>query len=730
MLDGGVGRRVPKAGGVLFISWGDFAPKTKYAMTVKTKLMGVCTVFMLLLACTPNQGQEQKANALINESSPYLLQHAYNPVNWNPWGEVALDQAKKEDKLMVISIGYAACHWCHVMEHESFEDSLIAVKMNSNYVSIKVDREERPDIDAIYMDAAQLMNGSGGWPLNIIALPDGRPVFAGTYFPRDNWEKVLDYFADLYVKDKQKMVTQAEQLTEGISQVEMPVFNESGSNFDQTTFETLFANSVSDIDMKYGGREGAPKFPMPAIYEFLLTYDYFKKNDQAKEILKVTLDNMAFGGIYDQAGGGFARYSTDKTWTVPHFEKMLYDNAQLVSLYSHAYQYYQDPEYARIVKETLTFVERELMDKSGGFYSSLDADSEGEEGKFYVWTEGEIDAALGEDAKVFKAYYGVSHKGNFEEKNILTKVMSVPELAVKFKLAEKDVLAIINKGKKQLMDIRAKRVRPPLDDKVLTSWNGLMITGYLDAYFALGDKDYLDKAVKCGNFILKNQIQKSGKINRNYMGGKSSISGFLDDYSHTILAFVKLYEATFDESWLYKAKDLKEYVVKHFSDEETKMFFYTSDEDPELIARKMELTDNVIPGSNSSMAHALFLLGQYFFDEEVIARANQMFANVESDVIENPYFYSNWARLYSLMGNRYFEVAVVGADAQQKKLALAAKFIPNKILMGGKNEGTLELLEGKLNKGNTMIYVCENKSCQLPVTEADQAMGQMGIGDR
>jgi uncharacterized protein len=683
----------------------------------------------MLIGCSPNNGQEHgKANALIKESSPYLLQHAYNPVDWNPWGDVALEKAKAEDKLMIISIGYSACHWCHVMEHESFEDSLIAEKMNDNYVSIKIDREERPDIDAIYMDAARLLNqGQGGWPLNVVTLPDGRPIFAGTYFPRDTWEKVLDHFASKYKTDKADFLDLAEKVTAGIKEIEMPVFNESGSTFDAANFETLFTNATSNIDMKYGGREGAPKFPTPSIYEFLLSYDYFKKDERAQKVIKVTLDNMAFGGIYDQAGGGFARYSTDKTWTVPHFEKMLYDNSQLVSLYSHAYQFYGDEEYARIVRETLEFVGRELSDKSGGFYSSLDADSEGEEGKFYVLSEEEIDKIIGENAEIFKTFYGVTRRGNFEEKNILVKTMSLAELGKKFEMATEDAAAMVDAGKKKLMDIRADRIRPGLDDKVLTALNGLMIVGYLDAYFALGDKSYLNKALACGEFILKKQIEKSGKISRNYKEGKSSINGFLDDYSYTILAFIKLYEATFNEEWLYKAKEIKDYVVNHFGDQETKMFFYTSDEDPELIARKMEISDSAIPSSNSAMAHALFQLGQYFYNEGDLARANQMFANLEEDVIANPYFYSNWARLYGLMGNKFYEVAVVGSNAQEKKLDLVAKYIPNKILLGGKDEGSLELLSGKLNKGNTMIYVCQNKSCQLPVTEADKAFVQMGV---
>ena len=691
-----------------------------------TLLAGLLVI--VLLGCTQNDGRYPGgANALINESSPYLLQHAYNPVDWNPWGDAALEKAQQEDKLLIISIGYAACHWCHVMEHESFEDSLIAEKMNASYVSIKVDREERPDVDAIYMNAAQLLNGSGGWPLNVVALPDGRPVFAGTYYPRDDWEKVLDFFSDLYLNDKEKMVEQATQVTEGISQVEMPEFNSSGSTFSTSNFETMQSNMVSSMDLHKGGRKGSPKFPMPSISEFFLTHDYLSPENNSKEILKTTLDNMAFGGIYDQLGGGFARYSTDENWTVPHFEKMLYDNSQLVSLYSHAYQYTQDEEYARVVRETLEFVDRELTDSLGGFYSSLDADSEGEEGKFYVWSKEEIDGLLGKESEFFNTYYGVTRNGNFEGKNILEKKMTLNELALKYGLTVEDAGSKINRSKEKLMVVRSERVRPGLDDKVLTSWNGLMIVGLLDAYFALGDEAYLERAVACGNFIVENQIQSSGKINRNYKDGKSSISGFLDDYSHTILAFIKLYEATFDEAWLNKAEDLKSYVLEHFSDEETKMFFYTSDEDPELIARKMELTDKVISSSNSSMAHALFLLGQFFYNENDLERANQMFANVEQDVIENTHFYSNWARLYALMGNRHFEVAIVGADAQKKKLALAKKYIPNKILLGGKDEGSLELLSGKLSKGETMIYVCENKSCQLPVTDPEKAFGQMGM---
>lgn len=690
---------------------------------------GLVILLMVVLsinACTQNMGQEHKhTNHLISETSPYLLQHAHNPVDWFPWGEEALDLAKREDKLMIISIGYAACHWCHVMEHESFEDSTIAAKMNTSYISIKVDREERPDIDQIYMDAAQLMTGRGGWPLNVIALPDGRPVFAGTYFPKENWGKVVDYFAEMYRTQPGKMLEQAEKITEGINQLEVPELNESDAPFDSSKYTSAGAKVVSSIDKKYGGREGAPKFPMPAIYEFLLAQDYYQPDEEIKTALQVTLEGMANGGIYDHLGGGFARYSVDETWTVPHFEKMLYDNAQLISLYSHAYQVFGDEKYAQAVRETITFCNRELSDESGGFYSSLDADSEGEEGKFYVWSEEEIDQTLGEDAKLFKTYYGVSKKGNFEGHNILERKTSIAALSEKFDLSESDVKSIIGDSKAKMMAVRDGRVRPGLDDKTLTSWNGLMIIGLVDAYFALQDEEYLSRAVKAGEFIKTNQIQPSGSILRNYKDGQSTINGFLDDYAYSVLAFTKLYEATFDESWLEQAKKLKEYVIAHFSDEQTQMFFYTSDQDEKLIARKMELSDNVIPASNSAMAEALYLLGQFYYNQGDLDRAIQMVANMEKEISEQPYFYSNWARLYGLMGQRHFEVAIVGQDAQSKKLDLAKPFIPNKILLGGSTEGSLELLDGKLSEGKTLIYVCENKSCLLPVDDVKTAIEQI-----
>lgn len=687
----------------------------------------ILILFFFTYACTQNMEEEHKyTNELIAETSPYLLQHAHNPVDWFPWGEKALDLAKREDKLMIISIGYAACHWCHVMEHESFEDSTIAAKMNANYISIKVDREERPDIDQVYMAAAQLMNnGQGGWPLNVIAMPDGRPVFAGTYFPRENWGKVVDYFAEVYRTQPGKMLEQANKVTQGINAMEVPELNSDAAPFDQIQYDSTGQKIAARIDKINGGKEGAPKFPMPAVYEYMLAQNYYNPNQALEEAVKVTLDGMADGGIYDHLGGGFARYSVDTTWTVPHFEKMLYDNGQLISLYSHAYQVFGDEKYARAVRETIAFCNRELSDPAGGYYSSLDADSEGEEGKFYVWSEEEIDAALGSESELFKTYYGVSEKGNFEGHNILERKMSIQDVAGKFDLQVDDAIKQIEEAKAKLMKVRDGRVRPGLDDKVLTSWNGLMILGLVDAYFALQDEAYLERAIEAAEFIKTRQIQESGQLLRNYKNGKSTISGFLDDYAFTILAFIKLYEATFDEQWLHRANQLKNYVNGHFTDEQTRMYFYTSDEDEKLIARKMELSDNVIPASNSAMAEALYLLGQFFYIEEDLKRAIQMVANMEKDFVAQPYFYSNWGRLYGLMGQRHFEVAIVGDDANNKKMNLAQSFIPNKILLGGKDEGTLELLEGKHADGQTLIYVCENKSCLLPVEEVEKAKEQM-----
>lgn len=666
-------------------------------------------------------------NALINESSPYLLQHAHNPVDWHPWGDEALQKAKDENKMLIISVGYSACHWCHVMEHESFEDTTVAKLMNDHFIAIKVDREERPDVDQIYMDAAHLINGSGGWPLNALATADGKPFYAGTYYPKDDWIKVLNHFIKVNEENPESVINQAEQVTNGIINAENVVLNTAEANFQMADLDRSFAKTKGNIDLQKGGANRAPKFPMPAVWEFMLHYGQIAQNPDAIEAVQVTLDNMAFGGIYDQIGGGFARYSTDVNWFAPHFEKMLYDNGQLVSLYAHAWQQSKNPLYKDIVYETLAFVAREMTTKNGAFYSAYDADSEGVEGKYYVWTKAEIEANLdAEAAAIFIEYYNVKSSGNWEhENNILHRDKADAKVAEKLGMDTDALLSSISKSSTTLLTLREQRIKPGLDDKILTSWNGLMLKGYVDAYRAFGEQDFLDAALKNADFLMKHVYSKTDGLTRNHKDGKSSIPAFLDDYAFTIAAFIDLYQATFDEKWLNIANDLTVYTQENFSDPESGMFFYTHDAHSDLIARKMEVSDNVIPASNSQMAHNLYLLGHYYYNEAYIAKAEQMLNNVKASANQNLYFYANWARLEALFVKPPYEIAIVGKDFEKIRKELDQNYLPNVLLLGGKSEGSLALLESKLMKGETTIYVCQNKSCQLPVNTVEAALSQM-----
>jgi len=706
-------------------------------MKIISQIVIIGLFLSFLLTCTGSitQGAHQGAgtNHLANESSPYLLQHAKNPVDWYPWSEEALAKAKAEDKLLVVSIGYAACHWCHVMEHESFEDTAVARIMNEHFVSIKVDREERPDVDDVYMTACQLASGQTcGWPLNAFALPDGKPVWAGTYFPKDEWTKILDKFIDLKETDREKLEEYASQLTSGIQSQEKIEINTGNYAYEESTLNNLTKTFLKNVDFREGGRKGAPKFPMPNNYEFLLREAALNDDAKAMEAVTVTLDKMAMGGIYDQLGGGFARYSVDGIWKVPHFEKMLYDNGQLVSLYSKAFQVTHKPLYKEVIEQSIEFIERELSSPEGGFYSSLDADSEGEEGKFYVWTQEELHGIIKneQDENIFDTYYEIKKNGNWEhEKNILIRKKSLTDVAGKLKLPEEEILSSLANSEKILMKARDKRVRPGLDDKVLTSWNALMLNGYIDAYRALGKKEYLDRALKNANFLSAKMIQEEFRLNRNYKSGKSVINAFLDDYALLIDAFTNLYQVTFDEQWLDKASGMTSYALKHFKDEDSGMMHYTSDLDPDLIARKMELADKAIPSSNSSFARAIYKLGIFTYNKEWVDHAEQMLRNMVEEVTttEIPNFYSNWCTLYSELYVRPYEVAIVGNDYASKLSKLHEKYIPNAIYLGGKNEGSLELLKGKLQEDETMIYVCQNRVCKLPVTEVDKALGLMAV---
>ena len=701
-------------------------------------LVIICCQALLFSACAQNTKQTSDAtnagkqdttdlNQLSDAKSPYLQQHADNPVHWHEWGSDALEKAQKENKPLLISIGYAACHWCHVMEHESFMDSSVAKLMNENFIPIKIDREERPDIDQIYMNAVQLISGSGGWPLNAFALPDGRPFYAGTYYPKDQWKQILKQMADVYQNQHENVVQQAEQLTKGIKGEEViTVPGDSTIEFSKATYTGIFENWESMIDYEKGGYSRTPKFPLPVGWEFLLQYHYLTENTEALKAVKLTLDEMAKGGIYDQIGGGFARYSTDAEWFAPHFEKMLYDNGQLVSLYAHAYKLTKDESYAGVIRETLNFIEGEMTDSNGGFYSSLNADSEGEEGKFYVWTQDEIDEVLDkETAKLISTYYQVKKSGNWEHnKNILYRKESKKEFAQNNKLTVEQWDKILSKSKDKLLKARGKRIRPSTDDKILTSWNALMLKGYIDAYLALGKEKYLKIALQNARFMEDNMLRENGLLWRNYKDGEAGIEAFLDDYALLADAYIHLYQATFDVHWLHQAKSIADYAIAHFRDENSGMFFYTSDESEALIARKMEISDNVIPSSNSVMANVLYKLGEYYYLQPYINKSKIMLNHVSEEISQGGPYYANWAMLMGLMVYEPYEVAIMGEHAREKNRVMQKEYLPSSLFMGG-NAENIPLLEYKLVQGVTRIYVCRNRVCKLPVDEVEEALGQI-----
>lgn len=662
-------------------------------------------------------------NHLINETSPYLLQHAHNPVDWYPWGQEALDKALRENKLIIISIGYAACHWCHVMEHESFEDNDVAKLMNEKFVCIKVDREERPDIDQVYMNAVQVLTGGGGWPLNTIALSNGKPIYGGTYFPKYNWLEVLEQVAKWVEENPQMAEERAEQITQRIKTSELIIPNNDESQYTISDLDSIFDEWKNDIDFVEGGNKQVPKFPLPVGGQFLLQYYFLTNNSAALNAVTITLNKMANGGIYDQIGGGFARYSTDKYWFLPHFEKMLYDNAQLVSLYSTAFQLTKEPNYKTVVSETLDFIQRELTSAEGGFYSSLDADSEGEEGKFYVWTKKELQTALGFISDIILDYYNVTDAGNWEAgKNILNKKHNDKDFIAAKNITPEDLELVVLEAKKVLIKERRQRVRPATDDKILTSWNALMLKAYVDAYRVFDDIQYLEIALKNAEFLDTKLKTAENRLYRNYKNGKASINGFLDDYAFTIAAYITLYQATFDEKWLDKANQLAHYAITHFYDTRSGMFFYTSDNDPDLIARNIDINDNVIPSANSEMAKNLFILGKYFYNDEYIQKAKNMLNNVKQHTLQYGAYYANWSILMSWFAAEPFDVSIAGKDCDNIRKEFDKHYLPNVIISGAKEESGLDLFTDKFVAGKTMIYVCQGKSCQQATENFDEAL--------
>ena len=661
----------------------------------------------------------KNSNRLLHTTSPYLLQHAYNPVDWFPWGSEALQKAKQEDKPILVSIGYSACHWCHVMERESFEKNDVAQVMNKYFVCIKVDREERPDIDHVYMDAVQALGINGGWPLNVFLTPDQKPFFGGTYFSPQTWVQVLHNIFEAFVANRDKIEDTAEELRLHLLKSDVERFKQTTSSSDlDADLTLLYQNLEKRFDVTLGGMNKAPKFVMPTIWLWLLRYFETSKNENALNMVNLTLTKMAQGGLYDQLAGGFARYSVDANWFAPHFEKMLYDNAQLMSLYSEAFSITKSERYKAIVYETFHWLSNEMTSNEGGFYSALDADSEGVEGKFYCWTYPELESVFKKDTKIVAAYFQATPEGNWEHGlNILLDTHEHADDTIK-------------SIKQRLLLARSKRIRPGLDDKILTGWNAMMIQGLTDAYKTFSDDGFLHLALKNISF-LESHLIDNGKVFRTYNGKRSDTEGFLEDYAFLIQGYTSLYQVTFNEAWLRKAEQWCKYVMKNFYDEVEGYFHFNSNTAEQLIARKKDIMDNVIPSSNSVMARNLYHLGVLLDQEDWKTISTTMVSQLISLIESEPSYMSNWGILLAEMKSGFAEVVIVGSEADERRKELHAHYLPFVLTLGTKTKSALPLLVGREAKDEkTMINVCIEKTCKLPTAQINEALKQIKYRDK
>ena len=691
---------------------------------MRNNLFKILLLIFILISCSDDM---KNGNNLKNESSPYLLQHVENPVNWNPWDKKYLKQAKKENKLVIISIGYASCHWCHVMERESFQDLEVAELMNEKFISIKVDREERPDIDQVYMNAIQLITGNGGWPLNVITLPDGRPIWGGTYFSKEQWSSALKQISELYESEPEKFISYAERVQEGINSLN--VVESKTNSFENVDLSKYSESLLEDIDEEYGGFKGAPKFMMPNNLEFLLRYSVQNQQENSKNKILKSLNMMAYGGIFDHVDGGFSRYSTDERWHVPHFEKMLYDNGQLMSLYSVGYRISKSELYKKTIYKIHEYINSEMKDFSGGYYSSLDADSKLEdgsyaEGEYYTWRKEELEKIIQDNFDLFTEYFNVNEYGFWEEENkyILTRTISDKEFIKKNNLQHTEFNNIKSVWINKLKIARKEKKKPGLDYKIITSWNGLMISGYVNAYKAINDEVFMNEAISAGEFIYSNLVKKDGGLFHNHVNGQSKINGYLEDYAMVIQASLDLYEITLNQLWIERALKLSEYVIDNFSSGESELFYFTSKKDEDLISRSVEFRDNVIPSSNSIMAKNLFRLYHYFDKEEYYERSKNMSLSVTQEFEAYPSGYSNWFDLIYNLKSNYYEVAVVGENALEKVKQINSKYIPNKLIIGSTSKNNLPLLKNRFIKDKTLIYVCVNKACKMPTESVEESV--------
>ena len=679
------------------------------------------------------QSPKKYTNNLIKETSPYLLQHAHNPVEWFAWGEEAFQKAKAEDKPIIVSIGYSACHWCHVMEHESFENEATAAIMNEHFVNIKVDMEERPDVDRIYMMFVQMTTGGGGWPLNVFLTPDKLPFFGGTYFPPDNrfnlpsFSRVLLSIVDAWANKRDELLHSANDILGEIRRVGLAEI--SGESLSLEQLDTAFQSFTRSFDAKNGGFGGAPKFPPAMSLEFLLRYYKRTGNENALEMVKQTCDKMAHGGIYDQLGGGFHRYTVDAIWLTPHFEKMLYDNAQLARIYLHLFQATKDEFYKRIAVETLEYVKREMLDKSGGFYTAQDADSEGVEGKFFVWKPPEIEAILGEtDAQIFNFYYDVSEAGNFEEKNILNVKNTLAETAEVLKISVEKLHETLEKGRAKLLIEREKRIKPFRDEKVLTAWNGLMLATFAEASAILDSEDYLQIAKRNADFMLEN-LQADGYLLRSWKDGKAKLNAYLEDYANFADGLTELFQVSGEVKYLIEAKRLADLLITEFWDENNGGFFFTANNHEELLVRNKDFQDNATPSGNSVAADVLLKLAKITGEEKYERFAVTVLRLVSSQVRRFPNGFGRVLSTLEFHLSPVKEIVIFGEKGSELEREIWREFLPNKVVVlaeTNENAKIIPLLENrKAIDGKSTAYVCEMRVCQKPVTNIEDLREQI-----
>jgi uncharacterized protein YyaL (SSP411 family) len=678
------------------------------------------------------------ANRLINETSPYLLQHAQNPVDWYPWGEEALGLARAEDKPILLSIGYSACHWCHVMEHESFEDEATAALMNERFVSIKVDREERPDLDQIYMMAVQGMTGSGGWPMTVFLTPDGKPFYGGTYFPptdrqgMPSFRRVLVAISDAYEQRRGEIAEQSEKITQFVQQ--HTLLAAPSDELDDSIMRQAFDSLIQEFDQDEGGFGKAPKFPQAMALDFLLRFHHRTGEQAALEMVDVSLRKMAHGGIYDQIGGGFHRYSVDNRWLVPHFEKMLYDNALLARAYLRAYQVTEELGYRRVVEETLDWLVREMRDRNGGFYSTLDADSEGEEGKFYVWTPTQLNAVAGPDAAALRRYYGVTDRGNFEGTTILTSPEDPEAVAKELGISLAQLAAAVSQIQPKMLEVRSQRVWPGRDEKILTAWNGLMLRTLAEAARVLGRPSDLEAAISNAEF-LTGEMWRDGRLYRIHKDGETKIPGFLEDYASVADALLALYETTFDLRWYKAAREIADTMIDLFWDEDAGTFFDAARDAEALVARPRDIFDNATPSGASQATHALICLWALTGEDRYERLARQVLASLAGAMRASGVGMGNLLSALEFYLAPPQEVAIVGNPDREETARLVAAlrqcFLPNAVVALADPDDpsatkAIPLLQDRgLVHGEPAAYVCRGFVCELPVTNPDDLIRQL-----